>query len=399
MIETALLVEVDEYVTRYAEERDPVTGHALVVRNGKAQPRKLTTGAGTFELRAPRVNDKRVDDDEGRRQRFRSKVLPPYLRRSANVTELLPVLYLRGLSTGNFQESLTLLLGEDASGLSSSAVSRLTVAWKTDYDQWRRRPIGEEYLYVWADGVHFNVRLEEDRLAVLVIIGVRLDGTKELLALEDGYRESTESWLSVLRDLKARGMKMPMVAVGDRALGFWAACREVWPETRKANCWVHRIANVLDKLPKRLQPKAKQALHDMMYADSRKSCETEMSKFVQEYQAKYPKATESLTTDNERLMVHFDFPAEHWKHLRTTNPIESTFATVKARTRTTKGAGSRTAGITMAFKLMQVAAGHWRKLNGHQLLEQLSTGTKFNDGKKIYTNETINNLEAANVAA
>ena len=213
-------------------------------------------------------------------------------------------------------------------------------------------------MYVWADGVHFNIRLEEDRLAALVLIGVRTDGTKELLAIEDGYRESTESWATVLRDLKARGMNAPMVAVGDRALGFWAACHSVWPETREANCWVHRIANVLDKLPQRLQPKAKRALHDMMYADSRAACESEMAKFVEEFRAKYPKAVESLTTDADRLVVHFDFPAEHWKHLRTTNPIESSFATVKLRTRATKGADSRSAGLTMAFKLLEVAAGH-----------------------------------------
>ncbi|MGH8632751.1 MAG: IS256 family transposase [Burkholderiales bacterium] len=399
MIEVALQAEVEDYVTRHKEARDPTSGHALVVGNGKAESRKVTTGAGTFSIQAPRVNDKRVDEN-GERMRFRSKILPPYLRRSGKVTEVLPILYLRGLSTGDFKEALASLLGEDASGLSPSAVTKLTASWRGEYDTWRKRPIKDEYLYIWADGVYFNIRLEEDRLAALVVIGVRVDGTKQLLAIEDGYRESTESWLSVLRDLKARGMKAPLVAVGDRALGFWAACDQMWPETRQANCWVHRIANVLDKLPRRLQPKAKRALHDMMYADSRASCEAEIAKFTEEYQAKYPKAVESLTTDVEKLMVHFDFPAEHWKHLRTTNPIESTFATVKLRTRTTKGAGSRSAGLTMAFKLIQLAEKHWRKLDAHHLLQQLRDGVRFKDGKQIETEtKTINNQEAAKVAA
>ena len=402
MIRAALKVEVEDYLARHAEARDPVTGRAQVVANGKGKPRQVTTGAGTFRVQAPRVNDMRVDDS-GERMRFRSKILPPYLRRSAKVTEVLPILYLRGLSTGDFQEALSSLLGEDASGLSPSAITKLTAGWRADYDLWRKRPITAEYVYVWADGVHFNIRLEEDRLAALVVIGVRTDGTKELLAIEDGYRESTEGWSSVLRELKARGMKAPMVAVGDRALGFWAACSAVWPATREANCWVHRIANVLDKLPQRLQPRAKRALHDMMYADTRAACELEMAKFVEEFKTKYPKAVESLTANAERLVVHFDFPAQHWKHLRTTNPIESSFATVKLRTRTTKGAGSRSAGLTMAFKLLEVAAGHWRKLDGgYQLLQQVRDGIKFEDGKTIEdvkTTNTINNQEAQKVAA
>jgi transposase-like protein len=333
------------------------------------------------------VNDKRVVD--GERQRFISKILPPYVRRSPKVSEVLPLLYLRGLSTGDFREALPVLLGEDAAGLSPSAITRLTGAWQEEYQAWRTRSLEErDYVYVWVDGVHFNVRLEEDRLAALVVIGARPDGTKELIALEDGYRESTESWLTVLRDLKARGMQAPVVAVGDGALGFWAAVREVWPQTREQRCWVHKIANVLDKLPKGLQPRAKQALHEMMYAPDRATCERLLAKFSEEYQAKYPKATATLVDHPEPLLTHFDLPAEHWQHLRTTNPIESTFATVKLRQRATKGAGSRNAGLAMAFKLLLSAQDSWRRLNGAHLLPLVRAGVRFEDGQRVEREES-----------
>ena len=248
----------------------------------------------------------------------------------------------------------------------------------------RRRDLADrDYIYLWADGVHFTIRLEDERLCALVVVGVRADGTKELVALEDGYRESTESWLTLLRDLKRRGMRAPVVAIGDGALGFWAAVREVWPETAEQRCWVHRLANVLDKLPKGLQPRAKRALHAMMYAESRVACEREIARFVTEYTAKYPKAVTSLTTDQARLLTYFDYPAEHWTHLRTTNPIESTFATVRLRERVTKGAGSRTAGLTMAFKLLEAAAMHWRKVNAPELIPLVRAGVRFVDGIRV----------------
>jgi transposase-like protein len=381
MLETALRVEVQEYLEQHRDARDE-QGRALVVRNGKARPRQVTLGAGTVTLSAPRVNDKRVL--AGERQRFTSAILPPYLRRSKNVSELLPLLYLRGLSTGDFREALPVLLGEEAAGLSPSAITRMTTVWQEEYRAWRTRSLADrDYVYIWVDGVHFNVRLEEDRLAVLVVMGVRSDGTKEVIAIEDGYRESTESWLTLLRDLKSRGMQAPLVAVGDGALGFWSAVREVWPETREQRCWVHKIANVLDKLPKALQPRAKAALHEMMYAPDKATCERLMTKFSEEFQAKYPKAAAVLMDNRAPLLTYFDFPAEHWQHLRTTNPIESTFATVKLRQRATKGSGSRNAGLAMAFKLTLAAERSWRKLNGAHLLPLVRAGVRFQDGERV----------------
>jgi putative transposase len=379
MLIEALRTEADDYVARHRGERDAV-GRALVVRNGQARARKLTLGAGTVELRAPRVNDRRRDE-QGRRQRFSSHLLPPYMRRSPKVAEVLPILYLRGLSTGDFRPALAALLGEDAAGLSPTNITRLTACWEKEYAAFRQRELsGREYVYVWVDGVHFNIRLEDDRLCTLVMIGARPDGEKELLAVEDGYRESAESWKTLLRELKRRGMAAPAVAVGDGALGFWAAAREVWPETREQACWCHKLANVLDKLPKRLQPRAKRALHEMMYAEGRGDCEAARSRFEAEYQAKYPKAVESLTANWERLVTFFDFPAEHWKHLRTTNVIESPFATVRLRERVTRGAGSRTKGLLMAFKLLDMAQQRWRRLDGAHLLPLVCTRVKFVDG-------------------
>jgi putative transposase len=386
MIELAMRVEVDEYVTRHQGSRDDV-GHALVVRNGTARPRKVTVGSGTMEISAPRVNDKRVED--GVRQKFTSKILPPYLRRSQNVSDILPLLYLRGLSTGDFKDALSTLLGDDASGLSPSSITRLTTAWQAEYRTWRERSLANaDFVYVWVDGVHFNVRLEDDRLAALVVIGVRPDGKKQVIALEDGYRESKDSWLVLLRDLKKRGMRAPALAVGDGALGFWGAVGEVWPETREQRCWVHKIANVLDKLPKGMQPRAKSQLHAMMYAESRESCTELMKTFNDEFGAKYPKAVASLNEDPARLMTHFDFPAEHWKHIRTTNPIESTFATVKLRQRVTKGAGSRAAGLAMAFKLLLVAERTWRRIEAPELLPLVRAGVRFVDGVSLEREDT-----------
>jgi transposase-like protein len=379
MLMEALRAEADDYVERHRGERDE-HGRALVVRNGRAQPRKLTLGAGTVELKAPRVDDRRRDE-QGGRQRFTSHLLPPYMRRSPKVAEVLPILYLRGLSTGDFRPALQGLLGEDAAGLSPTNIARLTACWEKEYTAFRQRDLaGREFVYVWVDGVHFNIRLEDDRLCTLVMIAARPDGEKELLAVEDGYRESAESWKTVLRDLKRRGMVAPVLAVGDGALGFWAAAREVWPETREQGCWCHKLSNVLDKLPQRLQPRAKRALHEMMYAERRSDCEAARVRFEAEYQAKYPKAMDSLSANWERLVSFFDFPAEHWKHLRTTNVIESPFATVRLRERATRGAGSRTKGLLMAFKLLDMAQLRWRRLDGAGLLPLVLARVKFVDG-------------------
>lgn len=379
MLMAALRAESDDYVERHRGARDE-QGHALVVRNGHAATRKLTLGSGTVEVQAPRVNDCRRDE-QGNREHFTSHILPPYMRRSPKVAEVLPLLYLRGLATGDFRPALEGLLGADAAGLSPTTITRLTAGWAKEYQAFTQRDLSErEYVYVWVDGVHFNIRLEDERLCTLVMIGAKPNGEKELLAVEDGYRESAESWKTLLRELKRRGMAAPIVAVGDGALGFWAAAREVWPETRAQGCWCHKLVNVLDKLPQRLQPRAKRALHEMMYAPSRSECEAARTRFATEYRAKYPKAVESLAANWERLTAFFDFPAEHWKHLRTTNVIESAFATVRLRERATKGAGSRTKGLLMAFKLLDMAQQRWRRLDGAHLLPLVQAGVRFVDG-------------------
>lgn len=376
MLEAALQAEVDEYIRRHRQERDEY-GHALVVRNGRGRERVIHSGAGSLKIRTPRVHDKRAG------QKFTSNILPPYMRKTPRLEEAVPVLYLRGLATGDFQEALGALLGEEAiRGFSATTVGRLLTVWQDEYKAWRKRPLtGATYTYIWADGVHFNVRLEDDRLACLVIIGVRPNGFKEVIALEDGYRESTESWASLLRDLKRRGLQAPKLAIADGALGFWAALRQVFPETEEQCCWVHKIANVLDKLPKRLQPRAKSHLHEIMRAPAKATALEEMERFQEEYQDKYPKAVDCLTKDQETLFSFMHFPAAHWIHLRTTNAIESTFATVKARTRSTKGAGSRHAGLAMAFKLLTMAEKRWRRVNSPHLVSLVQAGIKFPDGK------------------
>ena len=394
MLMTALAVEVAQYVDAYAEARDE-HGRRLVVRNGRAQARTVTCGAGTWEVSAPRVNDKRVDA-AGQRQRFTSRILPPYMRRSPNVAEVLPILYLRGLSTGDFREALPVLLGDDAAGLSATNIARLTAIWEEDYRRFRQRDLADrDYVYVWVDGIHFNIRLEDDRLCTLVMIGVRPDGTKELVALEDGYRESTDSWATVLRDLHRRGMRAPVVAVGDGALGFWAAVRDVWPETQEQRDWFHKMGNVLDKLPKRLQPKATRALREIMYADTRAHAEEAMDVFIAEYEAKYPKAAACLEADRDRLLTHFALPAEHWQHVRTSNVIESPFATVRLRQRVTKGAGSRTKGLLMAYKVLEMAQQRWRRLNGAHLLPLVRAGVTFIDGVRQERSNEEDREEAA----
>jgi transposase-like protein len=383
MLHRALEVEVAEYLERHDEARDE-QGHALVTRHGKARARQVTIGAGTMTIEAPRVRDRRVDED-GERQRFTSAILPPYMRRSPKVAEVLPILYLRGLSTGDFQEALKSLLGEEASaGLSSSTITRLLGAWQQDYEAFRKRDLaGKRYAYLFADGIHFRIRLEEDRLCALVLIGVCEDGSKELVAVEDGYRESSEAWLSVLRDLERRGLQAPLLAIGDGALGFWKALREVWPTAAEQRCWVHRTANVLDKLPKRVQPRAKKHLHEIFQAETRTIAEEQVQAFVKEYRDRYPKAVTSLVKDEEKLLTFYDFPAAHWQTIRSTNVIESAFATVRLRQRVTKGAGTRTRGLTMAFQLLAMAQKRWRRIRSPKLVQKLMNGTKFLDGSAV----------------
>ncbi len=398
MLAAALEAEAAAYVERFRGEQDP-DGRALVVRNGKARPRRVTVGSGTLDVTAPRINDRRVDA-EGERKRFTSAILPPYMRRSPKVAEVLPILYLRGLSTGDFRPALEALLGEDAAGLSSANITRLLSVWDEDYRRFQTRDLSDrDYVYIWVDGIHFNVRLEEDRLCTLVMLGARPDGTKEMIAVEDGFRESKDSWATLIRDLKRRGMVAPELAIGDGALGFWAALRDVWPETREQRDWVHRIANVLDKLPKRLQPKAKAALHEIMKSDSREAAQTEIQSFREEYGAKYPKAVETLSGSQDKLLTFFDFPAEHWVHIRTSNPIESAFSTVRLRQRITKGAGSRRRGLTMAFKLLEMAQQRWRRLNGSELLPLVRAGVPFRDGVRVERGDQTAPEQPAEVAA
>jgi transposase-like protein len=389
MIAAALEVEVEEYVAALVDEVDE-DGKRLVVRNGRARERKVTIGSGTVAIRAPRVNDKRVDEETGERERFGSKILPAYARRSPKVTDVLPILYLRGLSTGDFQPALRDLLGEDASGLSSSSIQRLTTSWQAEHTAFRQRELRfHRYAYLFVDGVHMSVRLgEDDRLCLLVVIGVREDGEKELLAVEDGYRESTDSWSAVFRDLKARGMNEPKLVTGDGALGAWAALRNVFPTAREQQCWVHKTANVLDALPKRLQPRAKSLLHEMAEAPARADAKAALERFREEFDAKYPKAVAKLDRDWDALTAFFDFPAEHWRHLRTTNPIESSFATVKLRTRVTKGAGSKAAALGMAYKLLDAAQERWRRFNGHELVADVLDGVMFKDGIRVTEDDT-----------
>jgi len=375
MLETALAAEVETYIQQHQAERGE-DGHALVVRNGTSRQRTIHSGAGVLKIEAPRVNDKRVG------HKFSSAILPPYMRRTPRLEEAVPVLYLRGLSTGDFSEALATLLGEAVSGFSATTVTRLLSVWQEERRIWQKRQLAhKQYVYIWADGVHFNVRLEEDRLACLVIIGVRSDGVKEVIAIDDGYRESTESWLTLLRDLKRRGLNAPKLAMADGALGFWVALRQVFPETEEQRCWVHKIANVLDKMPKRLQPKAKAQLHEIMRAPDYQAALEEMEQFTRTFAEKYPKAVQTLTKDKEQMFTFFNYPAAHWIHLRTTNAIESTFSTVKARTRSTKGAGSRKAGLAMVFKLLMMAEKRWRKVNSPHLVAVVQAGVRFPDGQ------------------
>ena len=375
MLQAAIENEVAEYIDRHAGERDEA-GLRQVVRNGRSPKRDLVTGVGPLSIEQPRVDDRR----EG--HRFTSKILPPFMRRVPSIDTLIPALYLRGIATSDFSEALEAILGPNTAGLSATNIVRLKEGWQRDYEEWAARDLsGKQYVYWWADGIHFNVRLEPDRPCMLVIMGAREDGTKELIAVYDGYRESKESWLEILRDLKTRGLREgPKLAVGDGALGFWRALEEEFPGTRAQRCWVHKTANILGKLPKRKQPHAKQLIHEMYLSETRADALKSYERFIKEYKAKWPRAVECLSKDKDDLFAFYDFPAEHWAHLRTTNPIESTFATVRHRTRQTKGCGSRKATLTMVYKLARQAEKHWRRLNGYQQITNVIKGVVFQDG-------------------
>ena len=382
MLAVALEAEAAAYVEAFTGEVDE-DGHRLVTRNGHARQRTITTAAGEIDIEAPRVDDKRVDAKSGDRCRFRSSIVPPWCRKSPKVAEVLPLMYLHGMSSGDFAPALSEFFGSSA-GLSASVITRLTTQWQAEQRAFAERRLDDrDYVYVWADGVHFNVRLEEDRLCCLVLVGVRADGTKELVAIADGYRESTESWADLLRDLKRRDMRAPMLAVGDGALGFWGALREVFPKCRQQRCWVHKTANVLNALPRSAQPTAQRMLAEIRDAEDRDHAVRAVEAFAHEYGAKWPKAVAKIVDDTEPLLACFDFPAEHWIHLKTTNPIESTFATVRLRTRVTKGPGSKAAGLAMAFKLIEAAQERWRAVNSPHLVALVRAGAKFDKGVMI----------------
>ncbi|WP_375335397.1 IS256 family transposase [Micromonospora sp. CP22] len=381
MLAAALEAEVAAYIAAHVGELDE-QGRRLVVRNGHARPRQVLTSAGAVEVVAPRVNDKRVDE-AGERRRFASAILPAWCRKSPQINEVLPLLYLHGLSSSDFVPALQQFLGT-SSGLSAATVTRLTVQWQDEARAFAGRDLsGVDYVYLWADGVHLNVRLDEAKLCLLVMVGVRVDGRKELVALAEGYRESTESWADLLRDCKRRGMRAPVLAVGDGALGFWNALREVFPTTREQRCWFHKIANVLGALPKSAHPGAKKALAEIWNAEDREHARRAVAAFKLAYGAKFGKAVAKVVDDLDELLAFYDFPAEHWVHLRTTNPIESTFATVRHRTKVTKGPGSKAAGLAMAFKLIEAAQQRWRAVNAPHLVALVRAGARFERGKLV----------------
>ena len=393
----AIEVEVADWIGRHATVVDDA-GRRQVVRNGHHPTRTLVTGVGPVAVTQPRVLDRRIvgqnqdgqDVDAAGRPltRFSSKILPPYLRKTKALEELIPWLYLKGVSTGDFAEALQALVGPQAAGLSATTITRLMAAWQDEHKSWSRRSLeGQQYVYLWADGIHFNIRLEEDRQCILVLIGATAEGKKELIAVADGHRESEQSWYTLLLDCKQRGLTIyPKLATADGALGFWKALPQVWPTTRAQRCWVHKTANVLDKMSKKVQSGAKEKLHKIWMAPTRADAERAFDYFIELYEPKYPAAVACLKKDRVELLTFYDFPAEHWVHLRTTNPIESTFATVRLRHRRTKGNGSRAACLAMVFKLCESAARKWRTLNGAKLLPDVIAGVCFVDGERAEKN-------------
>ena len=380
----ALQAEALEYVEQYKHILDPM-GRRMVVKNGKAKSRNVLLGSGEIVVEAPRVNDKR----EG--QKFTSKILPPYLRKSPNIESVLPILYLKGLSTKDFEDGLAAILGDGVKGLSAASIVSLKKTWEKEFMEWSKRPITDPYVYIWVDGVHVNIRLGEDKsVCLLVVIGVNPLGKKQLLAVKAGWRESKDSWAEVLRDLKKRGLKAPLLAIGDGALGFWAALKEVdgYEATKSQRCWFHKMGNILNDLPKRLQGKAKEMLYQVMYAENRRSAEIERGNFEAYFKDKFPKAVDRLEKDWDALTRFFDFPAQSWKHLRTTNPIESAFATVALRTKVTKGAGSKDAAQAMAYKLLLEAEKKWHRIDGFKEIQNLLNGVEYKDGVVLHSKAT-----------
>jgi putative transposase len=383
MLQSAIESEVAEYIQRHQHLRD-ANGRQAIVRNGTMPERELATTAGMIPITQPRVRDRRGDDE---RQRFTSSILPRYARKSPTLEVLLPVLYLKGISTGDFCEAFEALLGTGAAGLSAATITRLAEGWQQEHQQWSERDLsGRQFVYLWVDGIYTNVRLTDERPCCLVMIGVTAEGRKELLAVVDGERESTESWKEILLDVKGRGLvRAPLLAAADGALGFWKALEQVYPATRMQLCWVHKTANVLNALPKKLQPAAKQKLQQIYMAATREDALEQFDQFAQLYRAKYPKAVTTIEKNLERLLTFYDFPAEHWQHIRTTNVIESAFATVRHRQRQTKGNGSRKAALAMIYKLGVEAEKTWRTLTAPHLLKQLMAGETFRDGVAVKT--------------
>jgi len=381
LLAEAVQAEVAEWLAQREQLRD-AAGRRQVVRNGYLPERTIVTGVGAVQVQQPRVHDRRP---AGEREVFHSKILPPYLRKTKSLEELIPWLYLKGISTGGFQEALQALVGPECPGLSATTITRLKSGWEQEHQMWAKRSLeNKEYVYVWADGIHTNIRLEEDRQCILVLMGATKDGKKELIAMIDGHRESAQSWRELLLDCRRRGLVIdPKLAIGDGALGFWKALAEVYPTTKEQRCWVHKTANVLDKLPKGKQPAAKAMIHQIWMADTREAATKAFDAFLETYRAKYPKACECLEKDRTELLAFYDFPAEHWRHLRTTNPIESTFATIRLRHRRTKGNGSRTACLAMMFKLAESASRRWRLLNASELLPDVIQGVPFQDGLRL----------------
>ncbi len=382
LLQEALENEIQEHLKLLREKRDE-NGRRAIVRNGYLPERSILTGIGPINIKQPRVRDKRNEVN------FTSAILPPYMRKIPSIEAVIPALYLKGISTGDFSEALESILGENARGLSPTNIVRLKKSWEREYQEWSGRNLSEKhYVYIWVDGIYFNIRLEECRPCLLVIIGALADGNKEVVGIYDGHRESKESWKEALHDLKKRGISIePSLAIGDGALGFWAAVEEVFPSTKHQRCWVHKTVNVLDKMSKTVQGNAKRLLHEMYMAPTKEDGLKAFEAFLKMYEAKYPKACECLKKDKEQLFTFYNFPAEHWQHIRTTNPIESTFATVRHRTRQTKGCGSRLATLTMVFKLALSAQKHWRKLRGYQLLEKIIQGVRFKNGIEVKNTE------------
>lgn len=390
MLVSAVEAEVSTFLGRFSQEKLP-DGRARMVRNGHSPRRSVQTGLGSLAVSMPRVRDR------SKKIRFTSSVLPPYLRRTKSLEELLPWLYLKGISTGDFQEALAVLLGANAPGLSASTICRLKEGWQEEHQHWERRDLSNRtYIYLWVDGVHFGVRQDDAAQCILVVIGATPDGKKELVAATDGYRESEQSWREVLLDLKARGLTIdPKLAIGDGALGFWKALPQVFGTTRGQRCWVHKTANILNKLPKILQAKAKLQLQAIWMAESRQEARKAFHHFLTLYRPKYPKAAECLEKDEEALLAFYDFPAQHWMHIRTTNPIESTFATVRLRTAKTRGCVSRASILAMVFKLAKTAEQRWQRLRGAEFLPEVLAGVDFKDGVRFNTTQVTNQVCAA----